>query len=279
MQKTLHKLHVVSHTHWNREWYSPFQQFRQRLVRFLDRLLDLMERNPDFRYFVLDGQAILVEDYLEIRPENRERLKALVQNGRLEIGPWYVLPDEFLVSEESLIRNLQIGHRVASENGGVMKVGYLPDSFGHIAQMPQILRGFNIDNFIFTRGMGEEQDRLGTEFLWIAPDGNRVLTIYQLNGYCNGSDLGYEGLGDRAGEAPRLDTFIDRLHQQIVQIGNLSKAGSDGAKHILINNGCDHQEPQAELPRLLSHASAVLKNCVTEHTSFSRFIYTLRRAG
>lgn len=279
MQKTLHKLHVVSHTHWDREWYSTFQQFRQRLILLVDRLLDLMERNPDFRYFVLDGQAILVEDYLEIRPENRERLKALVQNGRIEIGPWYVLPDEFLVSGEALIRNLQIGHRVAGENGGVMKVGYLPDSFGHIAQMPQILRGFNIDNFIFTRGLGDEQDRLGTEFLWIAPDGNRVLTICQLNGYCNGNDLGYEGLGDRTGEAPQLDTFIDRLYQEIEQIGRLSKPASDGAKHILINNGCDHQEPQAELPRLLSHASAVLKDCVTEHTSFSRFLYTLRRAG
>ncbi|MDZ7304105.1 MAG: hypothetical protein ONB44_18420, partial [candidate division KSB1 bacterium] len=101
-----YRLHVVSHTHWDREWYSPFQQYRQRLVRLTDRLLDLLERNPDYRYFVFDGQTIILEDYWEIRPENRERFKALVQSGRIEIGPWYVLPDEFLVSAESLIRNL-----------------------------------------------------------------------------------------------------------------------------------------------------------------------------
>ncbi len=242
MSKTAvrYKLHVVSHTHWDREWYSPFQQYRQRLVRLADRLFELMERNAEYRYFVFDGQAIILEDYFAIRPENRERFKALVQAGRIEIGPWYVLPDEFLVSAEALIRNLQIGHRVAGEHGGVMKVGYMPDSFGHIAQMPQILRGFNIDNFVFTRGLGDEEERLGTEFLWIAPDGNRVLTIYQLNGYCNGVELGFEGYGDHSGETPRLDMLIDRLQQEIVKIGGFAKATSDGAKHILINNGCDH---------------------------------------
>jgi alpha-mannosidase len=273
------KLHVVSHTHWDREWYSPFQQYRQRLVRLTDRLFDLMERNPEFRYFVFDGQAIILEDYFAIRPENRERFKALVQSGRIEIGPWYVLPDEFLVSAEALIRNLQIGHRLAIEHGGVMKVGYMPDSFGHVAQMPQILRGFNIDNFVFTRGLGDEEERLGTEFLWIAPDGNRVLAIYQLNGYCNGADLGFEGLGDHSGETPRLDTLVDRLHQEMAGIGSFTKAASDGTKHILINNGCDHQEPQPELPRLLNYANSVLKDGVAEQTTFSRFIATLRRSG
>jgi len=281
MSKTTvrYKLHVVSHTHWDREWHSPFQQYRQRLVRLVDRLLELMERNSEYRYFVLDGQAILLEDYFAIRPENRERFKALVQNGRIEIGPWYVLPDEFLVSAEALIRNLQTGHRIAGEYGGVMKVGYLPDSFGHIAQMPQILRGCNIDNFVFTRGLGDEEDRLGTEFLWIAPDGNRVLAVYQRNGYCNGVDLGFEGHGDHSSEAPRFDLLIDRLHQEIHQIGHTTKTASDGTKHILINNGCDHQEPQAELPRLLNYANSVLKDCSTEHTTFSRFIATVRRSG
>jgi len=281
MSKTAvrYKLHVVSHTHWDREWYNPFQQYRQRLVRLTDRLLELLERNPEYRYFVFDGQAIILEDYFAIRPENRERFKTLVQNGRLEIGPWYVLPDEFLVSAEALIRNLQIGHRVANEYGGVMKVGYMPDSFGHIAQMPQILRGGNIDNFVFTRGLGDEEERLGTEFLWIAPDGNRVLAIYQINGYCNGVDLGFEGYGDHSGETPRFDVLVDRLHQEINQIGNFAKTANDGTKHILINNGCDHQEPQPELPRLLNYANSVLKNCSTEHTTFSRFIATLRRSG
>jgi len=274
-----YKLHVVSHTHWDREWYSPFQQYRQRLVRLVDRLLDLMERNAEYRYFVLDGQSIVLEDYFAIRPENRERFKALVQAGRLETGPWYVLPDEFLVSAEALIRNLQIGHRVANEHGGVMKVGYMPDSFGHIAQMPQLLRGCNIDNFVFSRGLGDEEDQLGTEFLWIAPDGNRVLAIFQYNGYCNGVDLGFEGFGEHLGETPRLDVMIDRLQQEINKIGQVAKPASDGAKHILINNGCDHIEPQPELPKMLSYANSVLKDCTAEHTTFSKFIATLRRSG
>jgi alpha-mannosidase len=274
-----YKLHVVSHTHWDREWYSPFQQYRQRLVRLTDRLLELMERNAEFRYFVFDGQAVILEDYFAIRPENRERFKALVQAGRIEIGPWYVLPDEFLVSAEALIRNLQIGHRLANEYGGVMKVGYMPDSFGHVAQMPQVLRGFNIDNFVFTRGLGDEEERLGTEFLWIAPDGNRVLAVYQLNGYCNGAELGFEGPGNHPGEPPRLDMLVDRLHQEIATIGGFAKPVSDGTKHILINNGCDHHEPQTELPRLLNYANTVLTESVIEQTTFSRFIGTLRRSG
>ena len=280
MSKTIrHRLHVVSHTHWDREWYSPFQQFRQRLVRLVDRLLDLMERNAEYRYFVLDGQSIVLEDYFAIRPENRERFRALVQAGRIETGPWYVLPDEFLVSAEALIRNLQIGHRVASEHGGVMKVGYMPDSFGHIAQMPQLLRGCNIDNFVFSRGLGDEEERLGTEFLWVAPDGNRVLAIYQINGYCNGTELGFEGVGEHAGETPRLDVFLDRLYQEINKIGQAAKPASDGSKHILINNGCDHLEPQPELPKMLNYANSVLKDSALEHTTFSRFIATLRRSG
>ncbi len=280
MSKTVrYKLHVVSHTHWDREWYSPFQQFRQRLVRLVDRLLDLLERNAEYRYFVLDGQSIILEDYFAIRPENRERFRVLVQAGRIETGPWYVLPDEFLVSGEALIRNLQIGHRVANEHGGVMKVGYMPDSFGHVAQMPQILRGCNIDNFVFTRGLGDEEEQLGTEFLWIAPDGNRVLAIYQRDGYCNGVDLGFEGFGEHTGETPRLDVLIDRLHQEVNKIGQAAKPASDGSKLILINNGCDHIEPQPELPKMLSYANSVLKECTAEHTTFSRFIATLRRSG
>ena len=96
-------LHVVSHTHWDREWYLPFENFRLKLVDLIDRLLDLMEQNPEFRHFNLDGQGIVLEDYLAIRPENEERLRRLIADGRITIGPWYVLNDEFLVSGESMI--------------------------------------------------------------------------------------------------------------------------------------------------------------------------------
>lgn len=273
------RLHVVSHTHWDREWYSSFQQTRHKLVRLIDRLLELMERSIDFRYFVLDGQSILLEDYLAIRPENRERLKKLIEVGRVEIGPWYVQPDEFLVSGEALVRNLLIGRRVAEDFGNTMKVGYLPDSFGHVAQMPQILRGFDIDSFIFTRGLGDQQDRVGTEFLWIAPDGSRVLAVNQRHGYTNGSHLGFEKRSEHHRDAPRLDVAMDSIREQLAQLGDLSRAGVDGVRHILINNGDDHEDPQVSLPKILHYLNTALGDATVEHTSFTRYLNNLRRAG
>jgi mannosylglycerate hydrolase len=203
----------------------------------------------------------------------------MIQSGRIEIGPWYVLPDEFLVSGEALVRNLLYGHQTGALYGSVMKVGYAPDSFGHVAQLPQILRGFQIDNFIFTRGLGEEETKLGTEFLWNAPDGSRVLAINQRKGYCNGNHLGYETAGEHNGETPRFDVLVDFFKQEIAELGRHAKPGSDGTCNLLINNGCDHQEPQADLPRMLTYVNNVLPEIQVEHTSFSRFVHVLRRAG
>src|ERR1700687_2098257 len=194
---------VVPHTHWDREWYQPFQDFRSRLVRLMDRLLDLLERDTAFAHFHLDGQTIVLEDYLEIRPQNRARLRRLISAGRNAIGPWYVLPDEFLVSGESIVRNLQIGHRIAGEFGGSAKVGYLPDQFGHIAQMPQILAGFNIDCAAVCCGVGADVTQ--TLFIWEGLDGTRVFTAFMpRSGYSN---------------ARSLPEDIDALRQRLGAIG------------------------------------------------------------
>ena len=144
------RIAVVPHTHWDREWYDQFQTFRLRLVRMIDGLLDLMERDSSFTHFLLDGQLAVIDDYLEIRPENEARLRALAAAGRITVGPWYVLMDEFLVSGETIIRNLQAGIVRGTAFGGVMEVGYLPDMFGHIAQMPQILSLAGIDHLTVT---------------------------------------------------------------------------------------------------------------------------------
>ncbi len=106
---------IVPHTHWDREWYQTFQQFRMRLVRAVDKLLDILDRDPNFSYFMLDGQTIVLDDYLEVRPEQEKRLKRHTRSGRITVGPWYLQPDEFLVSGESLVRNLQIGLQRAAE--------------------------------------------------------------------------------------------------------------------------------------------------------------------
>src|SRR6478609_7122771 len=149
-------IHVVSHTHWDREWYLTHEQFRFRLVALIDRLLDLLDSDPSYKYFHLDGQTIVLEDYLEIRPEQETRLRAQIAAGRILIGPWYDMPDEFLVSGESLIRNLMRGHRISREFGvDPWKNGYICDIFGHIAQMPQIFNGFGIRHAVLGRGTNE----------------------------------------------------------------------------------------------------------------------------
>ena len=131
---------LVSHTHWDLEWYLPFHRFRVNMVEVIDRVLDALEQDPEFRHFVLDGQSAVLEDYLQVAPHQRERVARHIRSGRLAVGPWYILPDEFLVSGEATARNLLFGHRVVAPFGGAQKVGYMPDSFGHVAQIPQILQ-------------------------------------------------------------------------------------------------------------------------------------------
>ncbi|MHB9124582.1 MAG: glycoside hydrolase family 38 N-terminal domain-containing protein [Armatimonadota bacterium] len=111
------KFYLCSHTHWDREWYGEYQQFRMRLVNMIDGLLEILETNPEYRCFNFDGQTIILEDYLEIRPENEPILKKHIEEGRLVVGPWYILPDEFLVSGESTVRNLIFGDRIANKFG------------------------------------------------------------------------------------------------------------------------------------------------------------------
>ncbi|HYE57230.1 MAG TPA: glycoside hydrolase family 38 C-terminal domain-containing protein, partial [Rhodothermales bacterium] len=166
--------HVVPHTHWDREWYLPFETFRVRLVHMLDELRALLAARPDYRAFLLDGQTIVAEDYLEVRPDAREELQRLGREGRIELGPWYVLPDTFLVSGESLVRNLLRGLGDAKPYGGAPQVGYVPDSFGHTAQLPQLFRQLGFEGAVVWRGFGGEPGQEGDAYRWRAPDGSTV---------------------------------------------------------------------------------------------------------
>jgi hypothetical protein len=250
---------VVPHTHWDREWYQPFQHFRGRLVRLMDRLLDTLESTPAFSHFHLDGQTIVLEDYLEIRPHNRARLRRLISAGRIAVGPWYVLPDEFLVSGESLIRNLQIGHRVAAQFGTPLKFGYLPDQFGHTAQMPQILAGFGVDCAVVWRGVGPDITR--TLFTWEALDGSNVLTVYlPQSGYSNGRSL-----PEDAGE------MRERLAAIVAE-----QAPYRAVPSLLVMNGTDHQEAQGTLPEVLAAALDGVTGLTAEIAPLARFIARVR---
>ncbi|MGF1529749.1 MAG: glycoside hydrolase family 38 C-terminal domain-containing protein [Puniceicoccaceae bacterium] len=177
-------LHYVPSSHWDREWYLPFQKFRHLLVKLLDDLLDAFRDGRISGPFTCDGQVILVEDYLEIRPERRAEILQHLKDGRLVLGPWYVLPDEFLVSGESLVRNLRFGRDLVRKMGGrPSDAGFLCDLFGHNSQMPQILAGFGIKGALVWRGVDSQ---IGAQFDWIGADGTTILTYrFGRRGYCD----------------------------------------------------------------------------------------------
>ena len=148
--------HLIPHTHWDREWYLPRAAFAARLVGMLDDLLDRLEAEPGFRSFLLDGQTALLADYLAACPDRAPRVEALVRAGRLQVGPWYVLPDEQIPSAESLVRNLLMGRADAERWGGRTDVLYSPDAFGHPAVLPDLAREFTLDAGVLWRGLGPE---------------------------------------------------------------------------------------------------------------------------
>ncbi|MCX6149265.1 MAG: glycosyl hydrolase-related protein [Ignavibacteriales bacterium] len=167
--------HVISNTHWDREWRFPFQRNRQMLVEMIDKVLEILEAEPDYRAFHLDSQSVVLNDYLEIRPEKEKVIKRFVQEKRLLIGPWFILPEEFQVGGENLIRNLLLGHKICSALGGTSKIGYSPFSWGQISQLPQIYKGFGIDVIMFYRGVNSI-DSKKAEFIWEGADGTRSLS-------------------------------------------------------------------------------------------------------
>jgi 2-O-(6-phospho-alpha-D-mannosyl)-D-glycerate hydrolase len=230
-------LYFVIHTHWDREWYEPFQRMRARLVAMTDRMLGLVERG-EIPCFHFDGQTIVLEDYLEVRPENAKRLHRLVRAGKIQVGPWYVLADSFLVSGEALIRNLEIGCRIARRFGEPLALGYLPDQFGHTAQMPQILTGFGLKAAIVWRGVGREIDR--NRFVWQALDGSEILTLYLPFGYSNGANFPTDS----------ADAVLARA-QEIAAREREFACGAPSFP-ILVMNGTDHTEPDPRLPKLLA---------------------------
>ena len=226
--------HVVPITHWDREWYLSYEEFRVKLVEMVDRLIPLLETDPAFKNFLLDGQTSAVDDYLEIRPEMRERLGELIRQGRIDIGPWYILPDEFLVSAESTVENLLLGRKMAHALGGCMQIGYLPDSFCHIAQMPAILRGFGIETAVVWRGIGGEPGEEKCEFAWEAPSGDRVLLHHLPTG----------GYGHNPITSPSPSELLQQFAKQREACEPRSVTGE-----CLWTSGADHYDAHPLLPQ------------------------------
>jgi len=238
---------LVPHTHWDREWYKPYAAFSARLHEMFDGLVAGMAREPRFRHFHLDGQSVMLDDELAVRPERAAVLGELFRSGQLSIGPWYTQADEFLCSGETIFRNLERGLERARSVGvedpvGGPWAGYLPDQFGHIGQMPQILRTFGIEHAVVLRGVPAALDR--SPFRWRAPDGSEVLAEYLVHGYFLAADL-----------VDHLASAED-LAAELARVVDLAAATSD-RDTVLLPMGGDHTGPATELFGLLDAAAAI----------------------
>lgn len=228
---------LISHTHWDREWYLPFENFRMRLVDLIDNLLVILDRDPEYR-FHLDAQTIVLEDYLAIRPEKREILAAHIKSGRILVGPWYVQNDFHLTSGEATVRNLIIGTKIAKSFGASMPIGYAADQFGLISQLPQILKRFGLDDCVFGRGF----DRFVTEFYWDSEDGSRVLCEHMKFWYNNAQRL-----------SPDVNGALSLLRGR----GAACAERCAGSNYLLMN-GVDHLEAQEDLTEIIEKVTPLL---------------------
>jgi hypothetical protein len=253
---------IVPHTHWDREWYAPFQTYRVQLVHLLDELLDLLERDETYARFLLDGQTAVLDDYLEVRPEAAGRIAALVSDGRVQIGPWMVLMDEFMVSAETIVRDLQLGVARAHEFGGAMPVGYLPDMFGHVAQMPQLLRLAGLADAVVWRGVPAAV--ASTAFWWEAPDGSRVRAEYLYGSYSNGRDI--------PDDPSRLAA---RARGYDLEVGDARLPGGG----LLLMNGSDHLLPQRWLGIVVDEANEEQDDYRFTVTSLPEYLAVQPREG
>lgn len=264
--------HIISHTHWDREWYLPYEKHHVRLVALVDALLDKLDQGGEFKSFYLDGQTIILEDYLQVRPENKERLEAHIREGRILIGPWYILQDAFLTSGEANVRNMQIGHQDAKRYGEPAKIGYFPDTFGLVGQTPQLMQQSGIKNAFFGRGVkptgfnntvsdgGYESSF--SELIWEGPDGSKVLGILFANWYSNGNEVPTD---DEEAKA-----FWDR------KLADAEKYASTG--ELLFMNGCDHQPIQLDLPEAIETASRLYPDTEFVHSSLPQYLQSLEGA-
>jgi mannosylglycerate hydrolase len=242
---------LVAHTHWDREWYHPAARFRQRLVALVDALLD----GPgDQEPFLLDGQAITLVDYLAVRPEREPELRAALERGAVEAGPWYVLADNLIPSGEALLRNLEAGRRVLGRLGAAApRVAYCPDSFGHPAALPAIAAGYGLPLAIVWRGLGGATHPTVDTLWWQHASGARVL-VHHLppDGYETGSAL-----------PVHPERASSRWRQLSALLGARNATGT-----VLLTNGADHHARQSELHRALDLARELLPERVTlERTS------------
>ncbi len=259
------RAHYVLSTHWDREWYQSFQNFRYQLVRLLDRVIEGLEDGRLRGPFQTDGQAIILEDYLEIRPERREQLQRLAREGKLVIGPWYVLPDEFLVSGESLIRNIRLGRQIARSFGTQpSNAGFVCDLFGHNSQIPQIFGGFGIHGGLIWRGINHLQSR---HVRWRGADGTELVAYrFPGGGYC---DYTFQVRHAREQQLQVTPATVSTDLDEYLRY----EAEHSEVDPILLFDGGDHEEwDQATYGGLVGYADNGSDDFEVVHTSLDAYL-------
>lgn len=229
------KVHVVPHSHWDREWYFTTSRSKVYLMKDLKDVLDTLESNPDFKYFMVDAQGSLLDDYIKWMPQDKDRITKLVKEKKLVIGPWYTQTDQLVISGESIVRNMYYGMKRCETFGGYMNVGYVPDSFGQSGNMPQIYKEFGIDDTLFWRGVSDDMVN-HTDYNWRGDDGSVVFTTQIPFGYYIGGNIP---------EDPKQS-------EEFWQKECFEKAGGRSAtKHIYFPNGFDQAPIRTNLPEII----------------------------
>lgn len=266
------KVYIISHSHWDREWYLPYEQHHMLLVELMDDFLEIFETDPDFNSFHLDGQTILLDDYLQVRPEKREAIQKAIDAGKLRIGPFYILQDDFLISAESNVRNMLIGMEESKKWGTPVKLGYFPDTFGNMGQAPQMMKKAGLEAAAFGRGVKPigfdnevlEQESYSSQYSemwWKGPDQSQIFGLLFANWYSNGNEI--------PAEKAAAIKFWDQ------KLADVEKFASTG--HLLMMNGVDHQPVQKDVTAAIKLANELYPEYEFIHSNFTDYLEAVQK--
>ncbi|EOG12131.1 glycosyl hydrolase [Enterococcus faecium EnGen0176] len=266
------KVYIISHSHWDREWYMAYEQHHMRLIELIDDLLELFEVDPSFNSFHLDGQTIILDDYLQVRPEKRQAIQQAINEGKLRIGPFYILQDDFLISSESNVRNMLIGMEESRKWGTPVMLGYFPDTFGNMGQTPQLMKQAGISAAAFGRGVkpigfdnqvleAENYSSQYSEMWWKGPDQTAIFGLLFANWYSNGNEIPVE-----------KEAALAFWKQKLADAEQYASTN-----HLLMMNGVDHQPIQKDISKAIHLANELFPDYEFIHSNFTDYLEAVQK--
>lgn len=266
------KVYIISHSHWDREWYMAYEQHHMRLIELIDDLLELFEVDPSFNSFHLDGQTIILDDYLQVRPEKRQAIQQAINEGKLRIGPFYILQDDFLISSESNVRNMLIGMEESRKWGTPVMLGYFPDTFGNMGQTPQLMKQAGISAAAFGRGVkpigfdnqvleAENYSSQYSEMWWKGTDQTAIFGLLFANWYSNGNEIPVE-----------KEAALAFWKQKLADAEQYASTN-----HLLMMNGVDHQPVQKDISKAIHLANELFPDYEFIHSNFTDYLEAVQK--